>query len=137
MNLSALSPELLTAYRRNIGYLEEQDFLLEELTIAQNIDLPLRIQKWKKEERAKRVAHLLSLGDLLYKASSTPSMLSESERRKVSFFRAIAPRPKILLLTNPPEDIGSLLKVLHEEGTTILFTSENADLPRKLGARTI
>ena len=137
VDLATLPPPVLQIYRRNIGFLGQEENLLATLSIAANIAMPLRMQKWKTEEMEQRVAQLLQASDLLSKAAQFPDALSRNERRCVSFLRAIAASPKILLLEEPPENMLSLLKTVHDEGATVILTTENPRLQAELHVRTI
>lgn len=137
IDLSSLPPPLLQLYRRNIGFLAQEDRLIPDQTVAGNIALPLRIKRLKREAIEQRVTELLFQSDLLQKAALLPSLLTQSERRKVAFLRAVAAHPKILLLDSPPEDMVPFLKSAREHGATILFATDSLHLPQELDARII
>lgn len=110
----------LHQYRKNIGFVFQQSGLFKQLKVLDNIALPLKVvHGYTKEAAKERAMELLTRFGLKDSAQKMPAMLSGGEKQRVAIVRAIAPKPKILLLDEPtsaldPEYTNEVLDVLSE-----------------------
>ncbi len=134
--------ERLSLRRKEIGYIFSAPNLIDELTVAENIELPLLYQKVKKRERIERVSVLLGEFNLLHRKKFFPNDLSGIEQQKVAIARALIINPSLILADEPSRLLNSsdgneildLLSNINDNGTSvILFTHERriADRSRK------
>jgi putative ABC transport system ATP-binding protein len=111
-----------------IGFVFQQYHLLDDLTVYENLDIPLSYRKVSKAERAAMVADALDRFQIVAKKDLYPSQLSGGQQQLVGVARAIISNPKLLLADEPTgnlhssqgEEIMNLFKRLNAEGTTIL-----------------
>jgi ABC-type lipoprotein export system ATPase subunit len=118
--------------------------LLDTLTVAENIDLPLSYSDMKKGERAARVADILDRFQIVGKKDLYPSQLSGGQQQLVGIARAVVNEPKLLLADEPTGNLHSdqarsimeLFRKLNDEGTTIIQVT-HSDVNATYGRRTI
>jgi putative ABC transport system ATP-binding protein len=130
--------------REAIGFVFQHYHLIDDLTVAENLDLPLSYRDMPKAERQARVAELLDRFQIVAKKDLYPNQLSGGQQQLVAVARAIIARPKLLLADEPTgalhSDQGAMimqtLKALNDEGTTIVQVTHNKD-NAKFGKRTI
>lgn len=114
--------------KRNIGFVFQQYHLLDDLTVAENLDLPLSYRDRKKTERQAMVADSLDHFGIVAKKDLYPSQLSGGQQQLVAVARAIIARPKLLLADEPTgnlhseqgQEIMALFQQLNREGMTII-----------------
>jgi putative ABC transport system ATP-binding protein len=130
--------------RRRIGMVFQSYHLLDDLSVAENIDLPLSYKDIPRQERQALVADTLDKFNIVGKKDLFPSQLSGGQQQLVGIARAVIHRPSLLLADEPTgnlhsaqaKEIMELFKKLNEEGTTIIqvtHSEENA----KFGSRII
>jgi sulfate transport system ATP-binding protein len=116
------------------------------MTVAQNIEFGLHVQKVPKEERRARVTELLHLVGLAGLEQRRPAQLSGGQRQRVALARALAPRPRLLLLDEPfaavdakvREELRDWLRRLHDEvQLTSLFVTHDQDEAFALADRVV
>jgi osmoprotectant transport system ATP-binding protein len=121
--------------RRRIGYVFQEVGLFPHLTVAENIAITPKLLGWTKEEMAARVAELLALVDLPAEfAGRAPRALSGGQRQRVGVARALAARPRIMLLDEPfgaldpltRDALGAEYRRLHDQLglTTVMVTHD-------------
>jgi len=121
--------------RRRIGYVFQDIGLFPHMSVAENIGITPQLLGWLQQEIAARIAELLDLVGLPQSyASRFPAALSGGERQRVGVARAIAARPKIVLMDEPfgaldpitRDALGSAYRALHEKLglTTIMVTHD-------------
>lgn len=114
--------------RDNIGFVFQQFHLLDNLTVRENLDIPLSYRKINSAERAGIVADILDRFQIVGKKDLFPSQLSGGQQQLVAVARAVVTRPKLLLADEPTgnlhsrqgQEIMNLFKQLNSEGTTII-----------------
>jgi putative ABC transport system ATP-binding protein len=114
--------------REKIGFIFQHYHLIDDLTVAENLDLPLSYRDVPGGERKARVADLLDRFQIVGKKDLYPNQLSGGQQQLVAVARAVISRPKMLLADEPTgalhssqgEMIMQLLKQLNDEGTTIV-----------------
>jgi putative ABC transport system ATP-binding protein len=130
--------------RRRIGMVFQSYHLLDDLSVAENIDLPLSYKDIPRQERQALVADTLDKFNIVGKKDLFPSQLSGGQQQLVGIARAVIHKPSLLLADEPTgnlhsaqaKEIMELFKRLNEEGTTIIqvtHSEENA----KYGSRII
>jgi ABC-type lipoprotein export system ATPase subunit len=131
-------------HKKYIGFVFQQYHLLDNLTVAENLDLPLSYRDIKKSERAGMVADVLDRFQIVAKQSLFPNQLSGGQQQLVAVARAVINQPKLILADEPTGSlhksqgkmIMDLLKKLNDEGTTIIQVTHN-DAWAAYGNRTI
>ena len=120
-------------HKRFIGFVFQQYHLLDDLTVAENLDLPLSYRDLKKSERQSIVADTLDRFQIVGKKDLYPSQLSGGQQQMVAVARAVIGNPKLLLADEPTGSLHSsqgkmimdLLKELNRQGTTIIQVTHN------------
>lgn len=116
---------------RNIGFIFQNFNLIGELTVFENVELPLSYQNVPAAERRSRVFTTLERVKMAHRARYLPSQLSGGEQQRVAVARAVVGRPVILLADEPTGNLDSrngdnileLLLELHQNGTTICIVT--------------
>jgi putative ABC transport system ATP-binding protein len=123
--------------KKHVGFVFQQYHLLDNLTVAENLDIPLSYRNVKGSERAAMVADTLDRFHIVGKKDLFPNQLSGGQQQLVGVARALIAKPKLLLADEPTGNLHSdqgreimrLFKKLNEEGTTIIqvtHSEENA-----------
>jgi ABC-type lipoprotein export system ATPase subunit len=119
--------------KQNIGFVFQSYHLLDNLTVAENIDLPLSYKDMKRSERTAKVADILDRFHIVGKKDLYPSQLSGGQQQLVGVARAVVNDPKLLLADEPTGNLHSdqaksimeLFRQLNREGTTIIQVSHS------------
>jgi putative ABC transport system ATP-binding protein len=119
--------------KRNVGYVFQSFNLVDELTVYENIELPLLYIKKPQEERRDRVLEVLEQLKLAHRQGHFPKQLSGGQQQRVAVARAIVAKPKLILADEPTgnldstngEEIMGLLTSLHEQGATIVIVTHS------------
>ena len=133
-NVSQLAPsERVRIRNRQIGFVFQAFNLIDELTVWENVALPLTYRGTPASDRDERVAETLERVGMTARARHYPAHLSGGQQQRVAVARAIVGRPSILLADEPTGNLDSkngeavmeLLKELHQEGTTICIVTHD------------
>lgn len=120
-------------HKQYVGFVFQQYHLLDDLTVAENLDLPLSYRDIRKSERQALVADILDRFQIVGKKSLYPNQLSGGQQQLVAVARAVIGKPKLILADEPTGSLHSsqgkmimdLLRKLNEEGTTIIQVTHN------------
>ena len=114
--------------RRHIGFVFQQYHLLDDLTVAENIEVPLSYRDVPRKERAARVADVLDRFRMVAKKDLYPSQLSGGQQQLVGIARAVVAEPAVILADEPTGNLHSsqgreimeMFRELNRGGTTIV-----------------
>jgi putative ABC transport system ATP-binding protein len=123
--------------KKHVGFVFQQFHLLDDLTVAENLDIPLSYRDVKRSERQAMVADMLDRFGIVAKKDLFPSQLSGGQQQLVAVARAIIAKPDLLLADEPTGNLHSdqgreimkLFKKLNNQGMTIIqvtHSEENA-----------
>ena len=136
-DFTALDANTLRHERANIGMIFQHFNLMQTKTVADNIEMPLKLLGVAKAERQKRLNELLEFIDLKHKKDAYPDELSGGQKQRVGIARALANHPKILLCDEAPsaldpqttQSVLELLKKINkEQGITIVMVTHEMDV---------
>jgi putative ABC transport system ATP-binding protein len=119
---------------REIGFIFQSFNLIGDLTVYENVELPLTYRGMRAAERKQRVAAALERVGMGHRAKHLPSQLSGGQQQRVAVARAVAGEPSILLADEPTGNLDSkngeavmdLLSELHKTGATICMVTHDA-----------
>ena len=120
--------------KRNIGFIFQNFNLIDELTVFENIELPLIYNKVPSSERKKRVNELIEKIGISHRTSHFPQQLSGGQQQRVAVARALITNPPLILADEPTGNLDSshgnevmeLMCELHEAGTTIVMVTHSS-----------
>jgi putative ABC transport system ATP-binding protein len=129
---------------RHIGFIFQSFNLIGDLTVYENVELPLTYRGMSADERKKRVEAALERVGMAHRRRHMPSQLSGGQQQRVAVARAVAGEPLILLADEPTGNLDSrngdavmsLLQELHKQGATICMVTHNPDYAKQ-ATRTI
>jgi putative ABC transport system ATP-binding protein len=121
--------------KRNIGFVFQSFNLIDELTVYENIELPLIYNKTVSQERKPRVEAVLEKMDITARRNHFPRQLSGGQQQRVAVARAIINQPNLILADEPTGNLDSehgaevmkMLVQLNKEGTTILMVTHSME----------
>ena len=120
--------------KSNIGFVFQSFNLIDELTVFENVELPLFYLGVSSSEREKRVSEVLENMQIMHRKNHFPQQLSGGQQQRVAVARAIVAKPKLILADEPTgnldsahgEEVMKLLTDLNEAGTTIAMVTHSA-----------
>lgn len=132
-DLSELSNRKVAQHRQKVGVVFQDYKLLDDLTVWENIALPLIIARQSHAEIENRITELLKMLKLSGRENDFPVQLSGGEAQRVSLARALSVAPKVIFADEPTgnldeengETICTLLKAINKYGTTVVFATHN------------
>lgn len=116
-----------------IGFVFQSFNLIEEMTVFENVELPLTYLKVKSSERKKRVEEVLKRMNISHRSGHFPNQLSGGQQQRVAIARAVVANPKLILADEPTgnldskngKDVMNLLTELNREGTTVVMVTHS------------
>lgn len=120
--------------KANIGFVFQSFNLIDELTVYENIELPLIYQKISAKERKQRVEVLMNKMQIAHRRNHFPQQLSGGQQQRVAICRAVVGNPKLILADEPTGNLDSvngkevmnLLKELNQAGTTVVMVTHSS-----------
>jgi len=119
--------------KENIGFVFQSFNLIDELTIYENVELPLLYLKIPPSERKHKVQTVLEIMEIMHRRNHFPQQLSGGQQQRVAVARAIVASPKLILADEPTGNLDSshgdevmkMLTYLNESGTTVLMVTHS------------
>ncbi|MCK9402021.1 MAG: ABC transporter ATP-binding protein [Chitinophagaceae bacterium] len=119
--------------KHNIGFVFQSFNLIDELTVFENVELPLIYLGVKSDERKKRVEAVLDKMQIMHRRNHYPQQLSGGQQQRVAVARAVVNNPKLILADEPTGNLDSingnevmeLLTNMNEQGTTIIMVTHS------------
>ncbi len=133
--VARLTEDERTGLRRGtIGFVFQSFNLIDEMTVYENVELPLIYAGVPAKERRERVEALLDRMKMSHRAKHYPQQLSGGQQQRVAIARAVVTRPQLILADEPTGNLDSahgkevigLLAELNREGTTIVMVTHNS-----------
>jgi putative ABC transport system ATP-binding protein len=134
VDISNLKERQRTQLRKgNIGFVFQSFNLIDELSVQQNIELPLIALKKGLSERKKLVTSVMERLEIAHRAKHFPRQLSGGQQQRIAVARAIVTNPKLILADEPTgnldskngEEVLKMLEELNKEGTTIVMVTHS------------
>lgn len=119
--------------KKNIGFVFQSFNLIDELTVFENVELPLIYNNVKPADRRKRVEEVLDKMQIMHRRNHYPQQLSGGQQQRVAVARAVVNNPKLILADEPTGNLDSsngnevmkMLTDLNELGTTIVMVTHS------------
>lgn len=119
--------------KHNLGFVFQSFNLIDELTVFENVELPMLYTRTPSSERKERVEELLESMKMMHRRNHFPQQLSGGQQQRVAVARAIVNKPKLILADEPTGNLDSsngdevmrLLGDLNEAGTTIVMVTHS------------
>jgi putative ABC transport system ATP-binding protein len=117
----------------SIGFVFQSFNLIDELTVYENVELPLLYLKTPADERKRRVEEVLERMSIMHRRNHFPQQLSGGQQQRTAIARAVVAKPKLILADEPTgnldskngEEVMKLLGELNDEGTTIIMVTHS------------
>ena len=119
--------------KANIGFVFQSFNLIDELTVYENVELPLLYLKTPTAERKEKVNAALERMEIMHRKNHFPQQLSGGQQQRVAVARAVVANPKVILADEPTgnldskngDEVMSILTQLNEGGTTIIMVTHS------------
>lgn len=120
--------------KKNIGFIFQNFNLIDELTVYENIELPLIYNGVSSSERKRKVEEIMEKINIAHRAKHYPQQLSGGQQQRAAVARALVTKPKLILADEPTGNLDSnngnevmnLLAELHREGSTIVMVTHSS-----------
>ena len=137
-NCNSMSLEQKTLFRRqNIGYIFQNNQLLEDFSVIENVAIPLILNNFSKRVSLNKAKEILKTLGLIDKANFKPGTLSGGEQQRVAIARAVIKKPLILLADEPTGSLDEantkkvmqiIFTIINKLDTALVFATHNLDL---------
>ncbi|WP_281559563.1 ABC transporter ATP-binding protein [Thalassomonas sp. RHCl1] len=133
-DIASFSENKLAELRKaSIGFVFQSFNLIDELTVYENVELPLQYLKISKAERKKRVETILKRVAIDHRADHLPQQLSGGQQQRVAVARALVINPRLILADEPTgnldskngDEVMTMLRELNREGTTVIMVTHS------------
>lgn len=129
--------------RGRVGFIFQSFNLIEELSVAENVDLAVEYADLPYRQRRERVQEILEKLGIAHRARHRPAQLSGGQQQRVAIARAVVARPAVLLADEPTGNLDSvhsdevmgILKQLNDEGTTIVMVTHSPEHAQRASRR--
>lgn len=119
--------------KNTVGFVFQSFNLIDELTVQENIELPLIYTRMSKAERNERVQQAMARMNIAHRAKHFPQQLSGGQQQRVAIARAVVNSPKLILADEPTgnldsamgEEVMGLLSELNKLGTTVIIVTHS------------
>lgn len=134
MDVSDFSESQMTKLRKGlVGFVFQSFNLIDELTVFENIELPLLYMGLKASERRQKVNEAMERMQITHREKHFPQQLSGGQQQRVAIARAVVSNPKLILADEPTgnldsrngEEVMNLLSELNDDGTTIVMVTHS------------
>ncbi len=120
--------------KKNIGFVFQSFNLIDELTVYENVELPLIYLKYPSADRKKRVEEVLEQMQIMHRKDHFPQQLSGGQQQRVAVARAVVAKPNLILADEPTgnldstngQEVMTLLSDLNAKGTTVIMVTHSA-----------
>lgn len=127
--------QLANIRKANIGFVFQSFNLIDELTVFENIELPLLYLPFSADERKQKVEAVMQTMEISHRAKHFPQQLSGGQQQRVAVCRAVVSNPKLILADEPTgnldskngEEVMKLLTQLNEKGTTVIMVTHSPE----------
>ncbi|MGI8782837.1 MAG: ABC transporter ATP-binding protein [Acidobacteriota bacterium] len=142
VDVSDLSDTQMSRIRNEkIGFIFQSFNLIPDLSVFDNIDVPLRYRKIKGERRRELIEQALATVGLTSRMKHHPAQLSGGQQQRIAIARALVGNPKLILADEPTGNLDSLmareimdlLERINQEGTTIIMVTHDPELAARAG----
>jgi putative ABC transport system ATP-binding protein len=144
VNVAEMDDDELSDHRlRNLGFIFQSFHLIPQLTVCENIEVPLLYLGIPSAERVRRAKELADRVGMAHRLKHLPSELSGGQRQRVAVARALANDPAVLLADEPTGNLDTatsvqimaLFQELHEQGKTVIVVTHEPDIAKYAKAR--
>jgi putative ABC transport system ATP-binding protein len=126
---------LVELRKRHLGFIFQSFNLIDDLTVYENVELPLLYQNVPRSKRRARVREVLELVDLRAREKHRPAQLSGGQQQRVAVARAVVTDPKLILADEPTgnldtrngDDVMGMLETLNQQGATVLMVTHSPE----------